>query len=57
VLAIDARDKGFAEALPAAFQQLLESAELRSRLSGASARLCDGRGAERAADAILALLA
>jgi spore coat polysaccharide biosynthesis predicted glycosyltransferase SpsG len=55
--AVDARDPGFAEALPAAFDRLLTSPELRVRLSDTSAALCDGRGAERVADAVLALRA
>ena len=57
VLAVEARDKAFAEALPAAFRRLAASAELRVQLSQASAALCDGKGAERAADAMIGLLA
>jgi UDP-2,4-diacetamido-2,4,6-trideoxy-beta-L-altropyranose hydrolase len=56
-LSVDARDAGFAAALPAAFERLVGEPELRAGLSQVSAGLCDGRGAERAADAILPLLA
>ena len=56
-IAVDAREPGFAETLPAAFERLKAEADLRTRLSQASAALCDGHGAARAAGAILALLA
>jgi UDP-2,4-diacetamido-2,4,6-trideoxy-beta-L-altropyranose hydrolase len=56
-LAVDVRDRSFAEALPAAFQRLRSEGELRASLSRVSAALSDGAGAERAADAILRVLA
>ena len=57
VIAVDARGRDFAESLPAAFERLLASPELRTGLSRTSAGLCDGGGAERAAEAILGVLA
>jgi UDP-2,4-diacetamido-2,4,6-trideoxy-beta-L-altropyranose hydrolase len=57
VLAVDARSPGFGAALAPAFARLLGEPDLRARLSSASASLCDGQGAGRAAQAILALLA
>ena len=55
-IAVDARGSDFAQTLPAAFERLKTEADLRARLSHISAGLCDGRGAERAAEAIAALL-
>jgi UDP-2,4-diacetamido-2,4,6-trideoxy-beta-L-altropyranose hydrolase len=55
-LAVDARAASFARELPAAFERLLGDGALRSQLSRASAALCDGLGAGRAATAILAML-
>jgi UDP-2,4-diacetamido-2,4,6-trideoxy-beta-L-altropyranose hydrolase len=57
VLAVDARSPGFGAALTPAFARLRGEPDLRARLSSASAGLCDGQGAGRAAQAILALLA
>lgn len=54
-LAVETRDKAFAEAMAAAFARLLGDAELRRRLSQTSAALCDGLGARRAAEALLEL--
>jgi UDP-2,4-diacetamido-2,4,6-trideoxy-beta-L-altropyranose hydrolase len=54
-IAVDARERSFAEALPTAFRRLRDDPALRESLSRTSAALCDGRGAERAAQAVLAL--
>ena len=56
-IAVDARDRSFAEALPPAFERLRTSGVLRTQLSATSAAVCDGQGTERAAEEILALLA
>ncbi|MDB5438501.1 MAG: flmD [Caulobacteraceae bacterium] len=56
-LAIDARQPGFEPALIGAFGQLIDDAALRRRFSEAGAALCDGAGAQRAAQAVLELLA
>ncbi|HYE43360.1 MAG TPA: UDP-2,4-diacetamido-2,4,6-trideoxy-beta-L-altropyranose hydrolase, partial [Caulobacteraceae bacterium] len=53
----DARATDFDAALDRAFTGLMRSAERRGRLSRAATALCDGRGAERAADALLAAVA
>ena len=55
VLAVEAWGPVFATALPAAFERLLADAPLRTRLSETSASLCDGGGAARVAEAVLAL--
>lgn len=55
VLAIEAGE-GMSTALPEAFGRLLGEAGLRRRLSETSAILCDGRGAARVAEAVLALV-
>jgi UDP-2,4-diacetamido-2,4,6-trideoxy-beta-L-altropyranose hydrolase len=54
-IAVDSRDKSFGEALPAALERLMGDAALRESLSQSSAALCDGRGAGRVAEAVLAL--
>ncbi len=54
-LALDAREPDFEAALLAAWTRLLEEPDLRWSLSERAAELCDGRGAERVAAAILAL--
>lgn len=54
-LAVDARAPGFEAALLQAWDKLIDDAELRWELTTRSSELCDGRGAERAAAAILAL--
>jgi UDP-2,4-diacetamido-2,4,6-trideoxy-beta-L-altropyranose hydrolase len=56
-VAVETRGAGFAEALPQAFARLLGDGAFRTRLAETSAALCDGAGAARAADAILALVA
>lgn len=55
VAALDIRTPGLPAALDEAMTRLLTDAALRSHLSARSADLCDGQGAERVADAILAL--
>jgi UDP-2,4-diacetamido-2,4,6-trideoxy-beta-L-altropyranose hydrolase len=55
-LALDARATGFEADLLAAWDQLIDDANLRWRLSQRSSELCDGRGAERVAEAMLRLL-
>jgi UDP-2,4-diacetamido-2,4,6-trideoxy-beta-L-altropyranose hydrolase len=55
-LALDARAPTFEAELLAAWDQLIEDANLRWRLSQRSSEICDGRGAERVADAMLGLL-
>jgi spore coat polysaccharide biosynthesis predicted glycosyltransferase SpsG len=52
-LALDARSAGFEAALATTWDHLIGDRELRWRLSERSSELCDGRGAERVADAIL----
>ncbi|MGA0599740.1 UDP-2,4-diacetamido-2,4,6-trideoxy-beta-L-altropyranose hydrolase [Caulobacter sp. KR2-114] len=54
-LALDARAPGFEAALVAAWSRLTGEPDLRWSLTTRSSELCDGRGAERAAVAILAL--
>jgi UDP-2,4-diacetamido-2,4,6-trideoxy-beta-L-altropyranose hydrolase len=54
-LVLDARAPGFDEAFDQALDRLLTDAGLRVRLGAASHALCDGQGASRVADAILAL--
>jgi UDP-2,4-diacetamido-2,4,6-trideoxy-beta-L-altropyranose hydrolase len=57
VIAIDAREDGFEPRLTAAVERLFSDEELRCSLSQKAARLCDGLGAERVADALLTRLA
>jgi UDP-2,4-diacetamido-2,4,6-trideoxy-beta-L-altropyranose hydrolase len=57
VITIDAREAGFETRLVAAVERLFSDGELRGRLSQKAAHLCDGLGAARVADAILAKLA
>lgn len=54
-LAVDARAPGFEAALLQAWARLVGEADLRWDLTTRSSALCDGRGAERVAAAILAL--
>ena len=54
-LAIDARGEGLREELPQALARLIGDGDLRRGLSEVSADLCDGRGAHRVAQAVLAL--
>ena len=54
-LAVEEAGGSLGEALTSAFRRLLEDGELRRRLSDTSAGLCDGEGAGRAAEAVLAL--
>ena len=56
-LVLDAADPEFKAGLDAAALSLLGDEALRSRISAASAALCDGLGAPRAAKAFLALIA
>ena len=53
---IDARKPGFETALADAVQTLAEDARLRGQMARAAARVCDGRGAARVAEAVLSLL-
>ena len=55
-LVLDARAAGFDAAFDQAFLALASDRSLRERLGSASQALCDGRGAERVADAILAFV-
>jgi UDP-2,4-diacetamido-2,4,6-trideoxy-beta-L-altropyranose hydrolase len=57
VVAIDARADGFEPRLTTAVERLFSDQELRCNLSQKAARLCDGLGADRVADALLARLA
>jgi UDP-2,4-diacetamido-2,4,6-trideoxy-beta-L-altropyranose hydrolase len=50
-LAVDYRAEDFADRFTAAWNALVTDAPLRLRLSKGSAALCDGRGAERVAEA------
>lgn len=54
-LALDARWPGLERRLADAVERLAGDERLRARLSATSAALCDGKGAERAADALLGL--
>lgn len=56
-LAVDARRPGFEPALQQAVRRLIDDSILRRRFSAAGAKLCDGSGAERVAQAVLDLLA
>ena len=57
VIAIDAREAGFEARLTTAVERLFSDQELRCGLSQKAAHLCDGRGVERVAEALLARLA
>lgn len=57
VIALDLTDAEFDAIFERELERLLNDAALRDRLSAASYGLCDGQGAERVADAILALAA
>ena len=52
-LELDARSGDFEAALAQTWDRLIGDRELRWRLSERSSELCDGRGAERVADAVL----
>ena len=54
-LTVEAARGNLGEALTGAFRKVLEDGELRRRLSEISSGLCDGQGARRAAEAILAV--
>jgi UDP-2,4-diacetamido-2,4,6-trideoxy-beta-L-altropyranose hydrolase len=54
-LTVDAREPRFEAALLDAWRRLTQDADLRRALALRASELCDGRGAERAAAAILAL--
>ena len=56
LLAVDAAARGFEIALEAAFDRLADPG-LRARLQSASRAVCDGQGAARVAEALLALCA
>lgn len=53
---VDARADDFEAAFDRAFTGLMRSPERRARMGKAAASLCDGTGAERAAEAFLALV-
>jgi UDP-2,4-diacetamido-2,4,6-trideoxy-beta-L-altropyranose hydrolase len=55
VIGLDARAAGFEATLVEAWTSLVADADLRWRLGERSSQLCDGRGAERVAAAVLAL--
>jgi UDP-2,4-diacetamido-2,4,6-trideoxy-beta-L-altropyranose hydrolase len=55
-LALDAREEGFEVALADAWDRLVAEPPLRWNLAERSSALCDGRGAERAAVAVLTLI-
>ena len=57
VVALDVAGSHFEEAFDRELGRLLSDAALRERLSAASRALCDGHGAARVAEAILALAA
>jgi UDP-2,4-diacetamido-2,4,6-trideoxy-beta-L-altropyranose hydrolase len=57
VVALDVAEPGFGDAFERELGRLLSDDALRDRLSRVSKGLCDGRGAGRVADAILALAA
>jgi UDP-2,4-diacetamido-2,4,6-trideoxy-beta-L-altropyranose hydrolase len=54
-VALDARADGFEAALVQTWRGLVDEDETRRALGERAAEICDGRGAERVADAILAL--
>jgi UDP-2,4-diacetamido-2,4,6-trideoxy-beta-L-altropyranose hydrolase len=55
IIALDARGPGFEAALTAAWRRLVDETDLRWSLASVASDLCDGRGAERVADAVLRL--
>ena len=55
-LVVDAADPDFAAAFDRAAVRLLNDTATRTRLTAASLELCDGRGAERAAEALLEVI-
>ena len=55
-LAVDARDAGFEPALLDAWSRLVGEPPLRWSLTARASELCDGRGADRAAVAVMALV-
>ena len=55
-IALDVRDPDFEAQLAAAWTRLIDDRQLRWDLSQRSSELCDGRGAERVAEAVLGLL-
>jgi UDP-2,4-diacetamido-2,4,6-trideoxy-beta-L-altropyranose hydrolase len=56
VIALDVRDQGFDQRLVTAVERLFSDVELRCQLIHRAAHLCDGLGAGRVADALLAKL-
>lgn len=56
-LAVDRRQADFAAAFASAWGPLLSEGDLRRRLAQSSAALCDGRGAERVAEAFIRSMA
>jgi UDP-2,4-diacetamido-2,4,6-trideoxy-beta-L-altropyranose hydrolase len=56
VIALDPRDDGFDQRLVTAVERLFSDVELRCQLTHRAAHLCDGLGAGRVADALLAKL-
>ena len=56
-IVVDAESESFEASLEAAVAMLLRDANLRRRLTEASAKVCDGRGADRVAEAFLKLIA
>jgi UDP-2,4-diacetamido-2,4,6-trideoxy-beta-L-altropyranose hydrolase len=56
VATVDARSDAFEAAFDRAFTGLMRSPEKRARMARVGAGLCDGRGAARAAEAVLGLL-
>lgn len=56
VLPLDARGEGFEAALAGAWSRLIDEPQLRWSLTERAGGLCDGRGADRAAVAVLGLL-
>ena len=56
-LVVDAAAPDFPEAFDAALSQLIGQPALRAALSAWSAEICDGRGAERVAAAVMQLIA
>jgi UDP-2,4-diacetamido-2,4,6-trideoxy-beta-L-altropyranose hydrolase len=55
VIALDVRDEAFDQRLVTAVERLFSDGELRGRLSTRAAHLCDGQGAGRVAEALMAL--
>lgn len=55
-MVLDVAEPGFEADFDAALRRLLDDAPLRRRLSAASAEVCDGQGAARAAEAFLKVI-